>query len=167
MVATVAVPSPKSSILQKQNPVSLRDPNCSFLGGSSLKQLKPRNKRRDADHAISLVVPSASLATNTPTTTTTTNRGGRFYFNFTGFPFPLGPFLNRSTIRTEVCFFAFNFNLFILMFLLASFLYFFFFSLHFIGISCHLFPILNFLGFVSLLPSWLCTITLLPLSVLL
>lgn len=126
MVATIAVPSPKSSILQKQNPVSLRDPNCSFLGGSSLKQLKPRNKRRDADHAISLVVPSASLATNTPTTTTTTNRGGRFYFNFTGFPFPLGPFLNRSTIRTEVCFFAFNFNLFILMFLLASFLYFFF-----------------------------------------
>ena len=26
----------------------------------------------------------------------------RFYFNFTGFPFPLGPFLNRRTIRTEV-----------------------------------------------------------------
>lgn len=126
MVATIAVPSPKSSILQKQNLVSLRDPNCSFLGGSSLKQLKPRNKRRDADHAISLVVPSASLATNTATTTTTTNRGGRFYFNFTGFPFPLGPFLNRSTLRTEVCFFAFNFTLFILMFLLASFLNFFF-----------------------------------------
>jgi hypothetical protein len=26
----------------------------------------------------------------------------RFYFNFTGFPFPLGPFLHRRTIRTEV-----------------------------------------------------------------
>ncbi|XP_042443037.1 uncharacterized protein LOC122028085 [Zingiber officinale] len=26
---------------------------------------------------------------------------GRFYFNITGFPFPLGPFLNRRTIRTE------------------------------------------------------------------
>jgi hypothetical protein len=26
----------------------------------------------------------------------------RFYLNFTGFPFPLGPFLNRRTIRTEV-----------------------------------------------------------------
>nr|CAD1828208.1 unnamed protein product [Ananas comosus var. bracteatus] len=25
----------------------------------------------------------------------------RFYLNFTGFPFPLGPFLNRRTIRTE------------------------------------------------------------------
>jgi hypothetical protein len=27
---------------------------------------------------------------------------GRFYFNFTGFPFPLGPFLQRRTIRKEV-----------------------------------------------------------------
>ncbi|KAG6471370.1 hypothetical protein ZIOFF_068811 [Zingiber officinale] len=26
---------------------------------------------------------------------------GRFYFNITGFPFPLGPFINRRTIRTE------------------------------------------------------------------
>nr|CAB3461002.1 unnamed protein product [Digitaria exilis] len=30
-----------------------------------------------------------------------TSGSGRFYFNFTGFPFPLGPFLNRRTIRTE------------------------------------------------------------------
>ncbi|KAL5202468.1 hypothetical protein ABZP36_013420 [Zizania latifolia] len=37
------------------------------------------------------------------TDTETSSRGGseRFYFNFTGFPFPLGPFLNRRTIRTE------------------------------------------------------------------
>ncbi|BBN01456.1 hypothetical protein MPTK1_2g07530 [Marchantia polymorpha subsp. ruderalis] len=28
--------------------------------------------------------------------------GGRFYFNVTGFPFPLGPFLSRRTIRTEM-----------------------------------------------------------------
>lgn len=27
---------------------------------------------------------------------------GRFYLNFTGFPFPLGPFLNRRTIRKEI-----------------------------------------------------------------
>lgn len=31
-----------------------------------------------------------------------TSGSERFYFNFTGFPFPLGPFLNRRTIRTEV-----------------------------------------------------------------
>ncbi|XP_008647295.1 uncharacterized protein [Zea mays] len=30
-----------------------------------------------------------------------TSGSERFYFNFTGFPFPLGPFLNRRTIRTE------------------------------------------------------------------
>lgn len=29
-------------------------------------------------------------------------RGSRFYFNFTGFPFPLGPFWERKTVRTEV-----------------------------------------------------------------
>ena len=27
---------------------------------------------------------------------------GRFYFNITGFPFPLGPFFGRRTIRKEV-----------------------------------------------------------------
>jgi hypothetical protein len=29
-------------------------------------------------------------------------RGSRFYFNITGFPFPLGPFFERQTVRTEV-----------------------------------------------------------------
>ena len=27
---------------------------------------------------------------------------GQFYFNFTGFPFPIGPFFTRRTIRNEV-----------------------------------------------------------------
>jgi hypothetical protein len=27
---------------------------------------------------------------------------GRFYFNLTGFPFPLGPFFERETVVTEV-----------------------------------------------------------------
>jgi hypothetical protein len=46
----------------------------------------------------------SASSTTTGTTETTSERGGaeRFYFNFTGFPFPLGPFLNRRTIRTEV-----------------------------------------------------------------
>jgi hypothetical protein len=30
-------------------------------------------------------------------------RGSRFYFNITGFPFPLGPFFERKTVRNEVC----------------------------------------------------------------
>ncbi|WIA12372.1 hypothetical protein OEZ85_012420 [Tetradesmus obliquus] len=29
-------------------------------------------------------------------------RGSRFYFNITGFPFPLGPFFERKTVRNEV-----------------------------------------------------------------
>jgi hypothetical protein len=29
-------------------------------------------------------------------------KGSRFYFNFTGFPFPLGPFFERRTVRNEV-----------------------------------------------------------------
>ncbi|KAI8465795.1 MAG: hypothetical protein J3K34DRAFT_525046 [Monoraphidium minutum] len=29
-------------------------------------------------------------------------RGSRFYFNITGFPFPIGPFFERNTVRTEV-----------------------------------------------------------------
>lgn len=40
-----------------------------------------------------LVVASASSSEGHP---------GRFYFNITGFPFPLGPFLERRTIRKEV-----------------------------------------------------------------
>uniref|UniRef100_A0A0E0L4K0 Uncharacterized protein n=1 Tax=Oryza punctata TaxID=4537 RepID=A0A0E0L4K0_ORYPU len=48
--------------------------------------------------------PRPRLAVSASSTTeTTSERGGaeRFYFNFTGFPFPLGPFLNRRTIRSE------------------------------------------------------------------
>jgi len=29
-------------------------------------------------------------------------RGSRFYFNITGFPFPIGPFFERRTVRNEV-----------------------------------------------------------------
>lgn len=97
-MAAVTVSSPKSAILQ--NPIPLREPSSSFLGGS-LKglclQLKPRNKNRDA---TSLVVASAK-PTTTESVSGSRSGGDRFYINFTGFPFPLGPFLNRSTTRTE------------------------------------------------------------------
>ncbi|KAJ8750330.1 hypothetical protein K2173_014245 [Erythroxylum novogranatense] len=97
MVAVITIASPKSRILQ--NPIPSKDPSYSFYGVSlkSLSsQLKPRNKRNGD---ISLVV----AATNSTASSTDTKNsgGGRFYLNFTGFPFPLGPFLNRRTIRTE------------------------------------------------------------------
>ncbi|KAI9072283.1 hypothetical protein K1719_028388 [Acacia pycnantha] len=59
---------------------------------------KPTQQRRNFTN---LIVASAG----TSTAITTQNSGkasGRFYFNFTGFPFPLGPFLNRRTIRKEI-----------------------------------------------------------------
>lgn len=101
MVATIfAVSYPKSTIVQ--NPVPLKDPNSNFLGGS-LKtlslQLKPRGKKRDISN---LVVASAG---NIIAETSSKGDSSRFYLNFTGFPFPLGPFLNRRTIRTEVSLF--------------------------------------------------------------
>ncbi|KAK4279420.1 hypothetical protein QN277_011205 [Acacia crassicarpa] len=97
MVA-IAIASPKSSVLQ--NPLSFNESSSNFLGGS-LKGLcldpKLTQQRRNF---TSLIVASAG----TSTAVTTQNSGkpsGRFYFNFTGFPFPLGPFLNRRTIRKE------------------------------------------------------------------
>ena len=46
--------------------------------------------------------PRLAVCASAGVETETTSGSGRFYFNFTGFPFPLGPFLNRRTIRTEV-----------------------------------------------------------------
>lgn len=95
MAGAISVSSPKPSILQ--SPVSVKDPNSNFLGGYSsfnsvCLQLKAGSKKRR--EILSLVVASANTAIDS-------NKGGRFYLNFTGFPFPLGPFLNRRTIRTE------------------------------------------------------------------
>ncbi|CAM6117338.1 unnamed protein product [Calypogeia fissa] len=42
------------------------------------------------------------LAAGDDRNTSTKSADGRFYFNVTGFPFPLGPFLSRRTFRTEV-----------------------------------------------------------------
>ncbi|PNX84953.1 hypothetical protein L195_g041018 [Trifolium pratense] len=94
MVAAIAVSSPKSTLFK--NPIYLKDSSSNFVG-SSLKglclNLKPRQQRRDSFNLV--------VASSTNSSGTTSNANGRFYFNFTGFPFPLGPFLNRLTIRTE------------------------------------------------------------------
>ncbi|KAM1217968.1 hypothetical protein PS1_045623 [Malus domestica] len=94
-MAAVAVSSPKSTIFQ--NPISLREePSSSHFGGSLEGFLFPgKSKSRKA---INLVV----AATNS---TISGSRGGgdRFYTNFTGFPFPLGPFVNRSSFWLVAC----------------------------------------------------------------
>ncbi|XP_021770894.1 uncharacterized protein LOC110735066 [Chenopodium quinoa] len=99
MVATISsVSCPKSLFLQ--NPINLRDSSTNFVSGVPLNlpylQLNSSKKKRRNDNIISLVVASISTKTGS-----NTSNGGRFYLNFTGFPFPLGPFLNRRTIRTE------------------------------------------------------------------
>lgn len=92
--AAFAVPSPKSS------PLASRELNSAFLSGSPLKSLCLHAKaRRSKDRtALSLVMASGGEPSG----------GGRFYFNFTGFPFPLGPFLNRQTLRYEVSYTLFD-----------------------------------------------------------
>ncbi|TYK00636.1 T4P13.26 protein isoform 1 [Cucumis melo var. makuwa] len=92
MTAAIAVSSPKSAILW-QNPFSRKDPVPSFLGRS----FKGFTKSRTKLHPLGLIVASATSSSSSEG-----NVSERFYFNFTGFPFPLGPFLNRRTIRTEV-----------------------------------------------------------------
>lgn len=115
MAAAVAVFSPKSTLLQ--NPISFKGHHSSFVGGSlkSLSlQLKPRNRSTDF---INLVVASSANSRSR----TSSSDGGRFYINFTGFPFPLGPFLNRRTIRTEVFIFVFASDFFFPYFYISTF----------------------------------------------
>ncbi|CDP02284.1 unnamed protein product [Coffea canephora] len=94
MVAGINLTSPKSTLLPNHS--SSGESNATaFLGGSPLNglsfQLKPKVIKN-----VNLVVASGKAISST-----SGSSGGRFYFNITGFPFPLGPFLNRRTIRTE------------------------------------------------------------------
>lgn len=112
MVAAIAVSSPNSTLLK--NHINLKHSSSNFVGGS-LKGLclhvKQRQQRRDS---FNLVVASATSSSGT-----TSSANGRFYFNFTGFPFPLGPFLNRLTIRTEVCYLDLSYVCFVAYFLVC------------------------------------------------
>ncbi|GAA0170481.1 hypothetical protein LIER_24729 [Lithospermum erythrorhizon] len=99
MAATIAVP--KSRILQ--NSIPYRELNSKFIGGLPLNsislQLKTKLKSKNKSQ-VSLVVAASGSATSIGESND--NGRGRFYINFTGFPFPLGPFLNRRTIRTQI-----------------------------------------------------------------
>uniref|UniRef100_A0A7N0SW89 T4P13.26 protein n=1 Tax=Kalanchoe fedtschenkoi TaxID=63787 RepID=A0A7N0SW89_KALFE len=92
MAAAVAASCPKPCLYR--NPTS----NRAFLGesfkgfGPPLSPARPEWKRKGL---VRLVAAASSSAT------TSAGPRDRFYFNVTGFPFPLGPFLNRTTIRTE------------------------------------------------------------------
>ncbi|KAH0436597.1 hypothetical protein IEQ34_026379 [Dendrobium chrysotoxum] len=91
-MATVVAAAILLSPIFCQKSIHFSSSNSQFFGGVSKKinfDEKAVSKRRDLG---GFVVASANAGTG---------RAGRFYINFTGFPFPLGPFLNRRTIRTE------------------------------------------------------------------
>ncbi|KAJ6843291.1 uncharacterized protein M6B38_297230 [Iris pallida] len=92
--AISAAISPNTAIVQK----NLSFPSSAYqvLGGFSKRSnldSKFVGRREKKKGLVGVVVASASERSITGR--------GRFYINFTGFPFPLGPFLNRSTTRTE------------------------------------------------------------------
>lgn len=101
MAAAISVFSPKSTTALQRLDL-LKQPNFKFLSGSPSEgfslNLKPGGGSK-AKEFPGLVV---SASAGTTTTATAGGGSGRLYVNFTGFPFPLGPFLNRRTIRTEV-----------------------------------------------------------------
>lgn len=76
--------SPLSSNFQQRSLISA----TGRLKGSHLESNYGTKKRWRRDLVVAASVESGGAE--------------RFYLNFTGFPFPLGPFLNRRTIRTEV-----------------------------------------------------------------
>lgn len=47
-----------------------------------------------------MAAPKKRTSTKLPSSSS--KPASRFYLNVTGFPFPLGPFFNRKTIRTEL-----------------------------------------------------------------
>ncbi|KAI3747995.1 hypothetical protein L6452_10793 [Arctium lappa] len=101
MAAAISVLSPKSTTALQSLDL-LKQPNFKFPSGSPLVgfslNFKPGGGNKVKE--FSGLVVSASAGTTT-TTATAGGGSGRLYVNFTGFPFPLGPFLNRRTIRTE------------------------------------------------------------------
>ncbi|KAL8137300.1 hypothetical protein V2J09_003301 [Rumex salicifolius] len=96
MAATISAPFPNPSVMSKNKHSNhyliahCDSPGYGFLSGSRVIPFRAHPKLRTNN----AVVVSAA-ASNAPT------GGGRLYINITGFPFPLGPFLNRRTIRTE------------------------------------------------------------------
>ncbi|KAJ4886350.1 Uncharacterized protein Rs2_26098 [Raphanus sativus] len=75
------------------------DQNSSFLGVSLKKLGRSMSLNRKMKGPV--MVSAASTTSSKTAVTEDGDRSKRFYINFTGFPFPLGPFLNRRTIRTE------------------------------------------------------------------
>ncbi|KAG1347843.1 hypothetical protein COCNU_06G016720 [Cocos nucifera] len=95
MAAAIAAATlPNTAFLPKN--LSFSSTSHQFLAGFSKRLYFDQKFGSRSKDLVGLVVASAAASSSD-------SRGaGRFYLNFTGFPFPLGPFLNRRTIRTEL-----------------------------------------------------------------
>lgn len=99
--AITAAISPNTAIIQKS--LSFPSPTHQAFGGLSKRSnldskfagRMEKKKKNEKGLVGGVVTASASESS------IRSGGGGRFYINITGFPFPLGPFLNRSTARTE------------------------------------------------------------------
>ena len=59
-------------------------------------------KQRQGTQTVSSRTARGTRSQPSPQSASKQSNGSRFYFNFTGFPFPLGPFFERRTVRNEV-----------------------------------------------------------------
>ncbi|KAK9699346.1 hypothetical protein RND81_08G168600 [Saponaria officinalis] len=95
----VATKSP----LYLENSICRRDTSpITFLSGSHLKLPCFLHKSIKFNNNTLKRKPHVLVASSVSSSDGGGGGGGRFYVNITGFPFPLGPFLNRRTLRTEV-----------------------------------------------------------------
>lgn len=98
-IITAAI-SPNTAIIQKS--LSFPSPTHQAFGGLSKRSnldskfAGRREKKKKEKRLVGGVVTASASESSIRS-----GGGGRFYINITGFPFPLGPFLNRSTARTE------------------------------------------------------------------
>ncbi|XP_024015489.1 uncharacterized protein LOC18023569 isoform X2 [Eutrema salsugineum] len=92
---SVHLPKHSSFLLKPKLPL---EQNSNFLGGS-LNLGRPISVNREIKGPV--LVSASSTSKTVVTDGVDGDASKRFYINFTGFPFPLGPFLNRRTIRTE------------------------------------------------------------------
>ncbi|XP_016461951.1 uncharacterized protein LOC107785218 [Nicotiana tabacum] len=100
VASSMAVASTKSTFFHCAS--SSREFGSNFSSGVPIKSLnfQLKSRRSKARNDVCLVVSATGAGKISEESNDVS--GGRFYLNFTGFPFPLGPFLNRRTIRTEV-----------------------------------------------------------------
>ncbi|XP_055825372.1 uncharacterized protein LOC129893947 isoform X2 [Solanum dulcamara] len=98
MVASMAAKSPVLHSIS-----CCREFGSNLSSGFPIKglNLQLQSRRIKGGNDVCLVVSAATSRNSEQSNDSGGVCGGRFYLNFTGFPFPLGPFLNRQTIRTE------------------------------------------------------------------